>query len=873
MQMKKPLLHFVFFFSLLIPIINSAQAPNLGTASSFAVFTSAGTFTNDGTTNITGNIGTHVGALTGFPPGIVYGQTHVANATSLQCSTDVATAYTELASRTCGAVISVTLGNSQTLTPGTYCTGAASTLNGTLILDGQGDPNAVFIFQIGGAFSTSASSNISLINSATLCNVYWQVGGAFSLGASSVFRGAVLVNGAVSLLEGSAIYGQVLTKAGAIDLHNNIVLKSAIPIGYTHSWSGSSNTDWNNAGNWCPTSVPTIANGAYIHFVNNQPTIASSSYSVNNIGIDSLAVLTINSNATLAITNSIISEGNIVGLGNLIKNGSIADTISGIVTIANLTINNTAGTSIISGSANAVSVSDSLTVTGALTTNANLTLTSTSNGTARVAESSGSINGLVTVQRYIPAKRAFRFLTSPVTTSTSIKANWQEGSNSSTNNPNAGYGIQITGNVIDQTNGFDGTITGSPSVFTYGPTQSWASLTNTNVLTLNAGTGYRVFVRGSRSTNLTSNTPTATNTILRSTGTLKTSTVILNIGSTPALASGNGEFTLIGNPYMSPINWNTIGKTNVSGTYYIWDPTLTGTNGRGAYVSYNGTTNNNVSSFVSQHIQSSQAFFVENSAASPVLTFNESDKTATSTASFREVSNSPKLSVQLFMPNMQGIGTSADGAVVVFNNSFSKSKTYEDAAKFTNLDENLAIKVGASLVSIEGRPEITETDTIFLQTWQVNPNVYTLQFDLSKFETQSINNVFVEDVVLKKKYTLSLSGTSIVPYEVTTDVSTQITNRFHIVFEVAKAIPITNLKVTLVPNPSTDFVQVKMQSPKAELTSIRIVGVDGKIIESLNFGSVDQINRQISVKRFVAGTYLLQVVHGKEVMTEKIIKQ
>ena len=210
--MKKPLFLFVFFFSLLVPIISSSQAPNLGTASSFAVFTSAGAFTNNGTTNITGNIGTHVGALTGFPPGIVYGQIHVANATSSQASTDLATAYSALASQTPDSVISVTLGNNQILKPYIYSTGAASTLNGTLILDGQGNPNAVFIFKIDGAFSTNASSNISLINSATLCNVYWQVNGAFSLGASSVFRGTMLANGAVSLLEGAALYGQVLTK-------------------------------------------------------------------------------------------------------------------------------------------------------------------------------------------------------------------------------------------------------------------------------------------------------------------------------------------------------------------------------------------------------------------------------------------------------------------------------------------------------------------------------------------------------------------------------------------------------------------------------------------------------------------------------------
>jgi hypothetical protein len=59
-------------------------------------------------------------------------------------------------------------------------------INGTLTLDGQGNPNALFIFKINGAFSTGTFSNVVLINSASLCNVYWQVGGQFDLGNNSV---------------------------------------------------------------------------------------------------------------------------------------------------------------------------------------------------------------------------------------------------------------------------------------------------------------------------------------------------------------------------------------------------------------------------------------------------------------------------------------------------------------------------------------------------------------------------------------------------------------------------------------------------------------------------------------------------------------
>ncbi|MCX6279297.1 MAG: ice-binding family protein, partial [Bacteroidetes bacterium] len=218
---------------LLMPLVNLAQAPDLGAASSFALFTSVGAFNNVGPTIVTGDIGTNAGAFTGFPPGSVTGQIHVADPTSSQAATDLGLAYSYLGGLTCNAVIGVTLGNNQILTPDVYCTGAATTLNGDLTLDAQGNPNALFIFKIDGAFTTGTYSNVLLINSASLCNVYWWITGAFSLGDYSVFRGNVISNGQIELLEGSTLLGRGLTKAGALLLHNNLVTIGSQPIAPT----------------------------------------------------------------------------------------------------------------------------------------------------------------------------------------------------------------------------------------------------------------------------------------------------------------------------------------------------------------------------------------------------------------------------------------------------------------------------------------------------------------------------------------------------------------------------------------------------------------------------------------------------------------
>jgi len=64
---------------LLMPMLNYGQAPNLGDASSFALFSSAGAFNVAGaTTVVTGDVGTNVGAYNAFPPGTLIGQSHVA---------------------------------------------------------------------------------------------------------------------------------------------------------------------------------------------------------------------------------------------------------------------------------------------------------------------------------------------------------------------------------------------------------------------------------------------------------------------------------------------------------------------------------------------------------------------------------------------------------------------------------------------------------------------------------------------------------------------------------------------------------------------------------------------------------------------------
>lgn len=191
------------------------QAPNLGSAANFVFFSTTGAVSNAGISQITGNAGANTGAVTGFAS--LNGTVYNADIVSAQCSADLLAAYSQLNSAVATLFPGVLLGNGQVLNAGVYAIPAATSLNLTLTLDAQGDPSAVFIFQINGAFSTNTLSNVVLINGASPCNVFWKVEGALSMAAASTMRGTVIVNNAaISMGAGDTLEGRALSTTGAV---------------------------------------------------------------------------------------------------------------------------------------------------------------------------------------------------------------------------------------------------------------------------------------------------------------------------------------------------------------------------------------------------------------------------------------------------------------------------------------------------------------------------------------------------------------------------------------------------------------------------------------------------------------------------------
>ncbi len=220
--------HTFFGLALLLFVEKSlAQSPDLGTAVNFVLFTSDGAVTNTGKSEYTGNVGTNNGPINGF--GNVNGVMHDNNAVSSACAADVLTAYTQLNSAIPNFFPSSLLGNGDTLVAGVYKIFSTASLNGNLYLNAKGNPNALFIIQIQGAFSANANAKVLLVNGTQACNVFWKVEGMVNLATSTYMRGTVVANNAAIKLNSlDTLEGRLLSTTGAISVDGSV---SIMPIG------------------------------------------------------------------------------------------------------------------------------------------------------------------------------------------------------------------------------------------------------------------------------------------------------------------------------------------------------------------------------------------------------------------------------------------------------------------------------------------------------------------------------------------------------------------------------------------------------------------------------------------------------------------
>src|ERR1700676_1923744 len=250
-----------------------AQAPPaLGTVGSFAVLGGStvptpGPSVLNGTAANPGNLGVSPGsAITGFPPGILTGPgaaTHINDAVAIQAQIDLTTAYNNLAGRPTTVNLTGQNLGGLTLIPGVYNFSSSAQLTGILNLNGLGNPNSVFIFNIGSTLTTASASVISLINGAQGGHVFWRVGSSATLGTTTSFAGDILAQTSVTLNTGANINcGAAWAHTGAVTLDTNTIRLCNLIAG-------------GGGGVLGPTGVPLIASLLPPSASTNQRSVAS----------------------------------------------------------------------------------------------------------------------------------------------------------------------------------------------------------------------------------------------------------------------------------------------------------------------------------------------------------------------------------------------------------------------------------------------------------------------------------------------------------------------------------------------------------------------------------------------------------------------
>ena len=606
--------------------------------------------------------------------------------------------------------------------------------------------------------------------------------------------GNVLTHTISGLESGTKYYYRVRAINGSCESVNSNVM-DATTTG-TVRWTGATNTNWSTASNWSNDLVP---DGTYdIEIPSGNPVLDT------------------------AFTVATGSDLTISGTGSL----TIAPT-------ASLTVEGTTNFG-----------------------NNSVILQSDATGTATIGEVSGTLTNAtnVTVERYIPAKRAWRLLTAPLKgiTNNTIADNWQGTTNE---------GLLLFSPATFQNQAMTGYATGgnAPNIYQYGT--GWQIIPDLNseaIFGANATDtkAYQVFVTGGHgSSNIVSGEQATT---LRSTGELITGSV-----THPLTAN---TFKLIANPYASPLNTETLVGDNSGSKAWLLDPTI---NDHGGYVTYDGANwSIPEPSGNDKYIQSGQGFFVRSTETS--FQIQESHKTTGNSNTWFEKnasSTADKIRVLLYKA-INNEWQLADGILAVNSADGNTAVDNTDAGKISNFNESMMFRNGTNNLSIEYRalPQVNEVQPIRLTGTAVAS--YELRLFTENYNNSSLVPM-LEDMQTGTFTTIPTDGSIVsVPFTGVVATGTNPDNRFRIVYQAALSNDVFNaLNVSVYPNPVNEgFLNINLlEAGKATYNLYNLVG------QEVLTGTLMTQNSQLTLSSLQTGVYILSIEQAGKKHTTKVV--
>jgi subtilisin-like proprotein convertase family protein len=525
---------------------------------------------------------------------------------------------------------------------------------------------------------------------------------------------------------------------------------------------------------------------------------------------------------------------------------------------------------------NSATVLDSITVRpgAVLDINADLTadlvFESDLTGFGQLANAEGhNITGTATVQNFIPEKRAYRSLSSPVSDVT-VQNSWQQDIHIS---GAVGPVLGIGEDNFDPATGFDYTATGVPSMYTFDhslqdQSSPWVAIPNTNVYELSAGQPYYVMIRGHRDTvDLTSNNSPASDVTLSATGTLHT-------GVFDAEFSDYQEnYTLVGNPYQAIVNLNNLSfgdGVNPNFAYY-WDPGI-GSIGDNVEVTLSTGAPDPTSSNADQFLRPGQAVFFRNnnSGTDFSIQFNEDDKETSGSQSmvFSE-GNQKYINIRLYTKNRFINQLSEEDALGIrFSDNGNNNIDHFDAVKMLNSGANISRINNAELLGIENRALPEHGEVLNLHLSGVSDNNYILFVQAENFEA-------TQQLKLIDQYTNTVQalvpGMNLLDFSADPGIpgSTD-PQRFQLLFEdeTFGSEDAFFESFNLYPNPVDDSFFIEHDFNTSP--DIDIFNALGQNVMTFRTGQNEKT--EISVKGLSSGVYLVKITSGSKTLLKKIVK-
>jgi hypothetical protein len=631
---------------------------------------------------------------------------------------------------------------------------------------------------------------------------------------------------------------------------------ASIVITYSTSntWTGNATTDWNTAANWACNLIPPAGYDVVIpsSAFNGHFPVLSADVSIGSVTINAPATVSLNGK-TLTISNSVSGTGTFTGNPSsaLIINGGTStlyftQAADADYSLGSLTVNG--GNITLGSKLNLYSLLDIAAPAASLNLSGQaLVLKSTETETARVAEIKGSLTGAtnVTVERYIPNYnnlRRWRLVTSPVE-GTTINAAWQEGRRWDGNGAEPGaYGTLITGQqqrnaTTANSNGFDfwpAIYNSSASIRRYAGAPAsgnalWQPLSNTlSPKAFDTCQAYLLFVRGDRTISSTG----VTAATLRATGLLRQGTRTLTLYGT-----GAQSFTLIGNPYPSPLDFQAVysdpaNSGKLKQWFWLYSARQGPASGFGAYQLVIGFPDGSYEALPTpfsqaNHGNADQAsrviasgsgmFVVPVNAANSTLTLKESHKAAVAPTVSVFRTATPVKPVQKLYVNLseKTIGSGSenqllDGVLARWDDTYTT--TLNDVQKAVNSGENLSLQRDTNSLMVFSNPAVRAGDTLRLKLWNTSQKTYLLEVKAMNLALTGLT-AFLIDQYKKKTIPLSLTGTiTPVEFTVTAEAGSNDPGRFLIVFRQGTVLPLIVSSIRAVEKNSGIEIEWKVEN-------------------------------------------------------------